>query len=146
MTKVKKLLEAKGKDVWSVSSEDTVFEALKVMADKGVGALAVTRYDVLVGIVSERDYARKVILKDRSSKQTQVKEIMTRHVYHTDPDQGIEECLVIMNDKRIRHLPVLDNDQLIGMISVGDVVKFIIEEQKYTIKQLENYIMWEETY
>jgi len=146
MIKVDKLLEKKGSQIWHIGPEDTVFEALKVMGDKGVGALCVTLDEELVGIISERDYARKVILKGRISRETKVKDIMTRHVFHTHPEQSIEECLVLMNEKRIRHLPVVDDTKMVGMISTGDVVKEIISDQKYTIKQLENYISWEESY
>ena len=146
MISVRKLLGDKGAEVWGVSPEDTVYKTLEMMEEKGVGALAVKLDGKLVGIVSERDYARKIILKGKSSKETQVKDIMTRQVFHTFPDQSIEECLVLMNDKRIRHLPVIEDDNLIGMISIGDVVKQIIADQQYTIKQLENYISWEESY
>ena len=116
------------------------------MDKKQVGALTVLHEGSLVGVISERDYARKIILKGRSSKGTLVQDIMTRHVYHAVPEQNIEECLVMMNSHRFRHLPVIDEDKLIGLISIGDVVKEIIEDQKYTIKQLENYISWEESY
>ena len=146
MIKVGDLLENKGHDVWSVSPEDTVFDTIKLMDEKRVGALAVVENDKLVGIISERDYARQVILKDRTSRETKVKEIMTRHIYFTQPDQPIDECLVIINEHRIRHLPVLDHDHLIGMISVGDIVKEIIKDQKYTIEQLENNVAWAESY
>ncbi|HFE37211.1 MAG TPA: CBS domain-containing protein [Gammaproteobacteria bacterium] len=146
MIKVAKLLEKKGTEIWHIGPEDTVYKALEVMGNKGVGALCVLLNDELVGIISERDYARKVILKGRISRETKVKEIMTRHVYHSHPEQNIEECLVLMNEKRIRHLPVIDGTKIVGMISTGDVVKEIITEQKYTIKQLENYISWEESY
>ncbi|MDT8384645.1 MAG: CBS domain-containing protein [Gammaproteobacteria bacterium] len=146
MISVGKLLDNKGHDVWSVGPEDSVFDAIAMMDEKRVGALAVMQDDTLIGIISERDYARQVILKDRTSKQTPVKEIMTRHIYYTYPDQTVDECLVIINQRRIRHLPVMDNDSLIGMISVGDVVKEIIAEQKYTIEQLENHLSWAESY
>lgn len=146
MIKVGKLLEKKGSEIWFVVPEDSVYHALQVMSDKGAGALCVLLDDELVGIISERDYARKVILKGRVSKETKVKDIMTRHVFHTNLEQSIEECLVLMNQKRIRHLPVVEDAKLVGMISTGDVVKEIISDQKYTIKQLENYISWEENY
>jgi CBS domain-containing protein len=123
-----------------------VYSAIKTMDEKHVGALAVVKDTELIGIISERDYARQVILKDRTSKNTQVKEIMTRQVYYTHPDQTIDECLVMINKHRIRHLPVLKNDKLIGMISVGDVVKEIIKEQQYTIEQLEYHLSWSESY
>ncbi len=146
MITVKQLLEKKGHDVWSITSDSTVFECIKQMDEKHVGALTVVNKNSLVGVISERDYARKVILKGLSSKETKVKDIMTKHVYHTVPDQTIDECLVMMNKHRVRHLPAVDNGTLIGMISIGDVVKEIIEDQQYTIKQLENYIQWEEAY
>ena len=146
MINVGDLLENKGHDVWSVSPEDSVFDTIKLMDEKHVGALAVVENDKLVGIISERDYARQVILKDRTSKETKVKEIMSRHIYFTQPDQTIDECLLITNEHRIRHLPVLDHDQLIGMITVGDIVKEIIKDQQYTIEQLENNVAWAESY
>jgi CBS domain-containing protein len=146
MISVGKLLEEKGGELWHVSPEDSVFDAITCMEDKHVGALVVIHNDKLVGIISERDYARKVILKSRTSKDTQVKEIMTREVIYTFPEQPVSECLVIINEKRIRHLPVLDKGELVGMISVGDVVKEIIKEQKYTIEQLENQLSWGESY
>lgn len=146
MISVDQLLSKKGHEVWNVSPEDTVYDAIEQMNEKGVGALAVMMKDKLIGIISERDYAGKVILKGRSSKECKVKEIMTSHVFHTVPSQTIDECLVIMNEKRIRHLPVLNGEKLAGMLSIGDVVKEIIADQKYTIKQLENYISWEENY
>ena len=146
MITVKKLLENKGKEVWHVNPDDTVYSCIEQMDKKGVGALAVILNDELVGIISERDYARKVILKGRTSKDTMVKDIMTRHIYHTNPDQEVAECMVMMNNRRVRHLPVLDDGKIIGMISIGDVVNAIIDDQQYTIKQLENYISWEESY
>ena len=146
MINVGDLLENKGHDVWSVSPEDSVFDTIKLMDEKHVGALAVVENDKLVGIISERDYARQVILKDRTSRETKVKEIMSRHIYFTQPDQTIDECLLITNEHQIRHLPVLDHDQLIGMITVGDIVKEIIKDQQYTIEQLENNVAWAESY
>ena len=146
MISVGSLLDNKGAEVWHVNPEDTVFDAIKYMDSKHVGALAVVHKDKLVGILSERDYARKVILKDRASKETLVKEIMTDKVIHTFPEQPVSECLVIINEQRIRHLPVLDDGKLVGMISVGDVVKEIIKEQQYTIQQLENHLSWAESY
>jgi len=146
MSKVHKLLSNKGSTVWSLSPENTVFEALLMMEEKGVGALAVVHNDELVGMISERDYARKIALQGKKSKETKVKEIMTSHVYYTYPEQDIEDCLVIMTERRFRHLPVMSQNKMIGMISVGDVVKEIINNQQYKIKQLENYIAWEESY
>jgi len=146
MPTVAKLLKEKGSDVWTASPEQTVFDAIKFMDEKGVGALAVVSKGKLIGILSERDYARKVILKGRSSKETQIKEIMTTHVYHTVPEQSIEDCMVVMTQHHIRHLPVLDNKVLVGMISLGDVVSVIIKKQQDKIKQLEHTITWQESY
>ncbi|MDH3325481.1 MAG: CBS domain-containing protein [Gammaproteobacteria bacterium] len=146
MSNVKAILSTKSGELWSVSPEDIVLDAIRLMADKNVGALTVMHNDELVGIISERDYTRKVILKERSSSNTKVKDIMSKQVYYTHPEQSIDECMFLMTEHRIRHLPVLENTKLVGMISVGDVVKEIINDQKYTIKQLENYISWEENY
>ncbi len=141
MRTVRDILRMKGHDVWSVDANSTVYNALSLMADKNVGALVVLEEGKLVGIFSERDYARKVILKGKSSLNTPVKEIMTSTVFCVRPDQAIEDCMVLMTDKRIRHLPVLEDDQLVGIVSIGDVVKEIIAEQGITIQQLENYIV-----
>jgi CBS domain-containing protein len=140
MKTVRQLLQAKGYDIWSVAPDDSVYDALKLMADKNVGAVLVTEAGNLVGILSERDYARKVILKGRTSKDTPVREIMTEKVVYVRPDQTTEECMALMTDKRVRHLPVVENDQLIGIISIGDVVKAIMSHQEFMIEQLENYI------
>lgn len=140
MKTVRDILRIKGPQVWRVSLEATVLEALQMMADKQVGALLVMEGLKPVGIISERDYARKVILHGRSSLTTLVKEIMSSHIVYTHPDQSIEECMAIMTDKRIRHLPVMDGRKLVGIISIGDLVKSIIEEQQFTIEQLERYI------
>ena len=146
MSTIEKLIGNKGKDVWTVSPDDSVFEAIKQMDQYSVGALPVVLDDKLVGIISERDYARKVILKDRSSKTTLVKEIMTTRVFHTSPQQKIEECMAVMSEHHIRHLPVLEDEKLVGIISIGDVVKDIISEQQFKIEQLENTITWSEAY
>lgn len=140
MHTVKQLLESKGHDVWSVSPDTSVLDAIKKMADKQIGALLVLDGSKPVGIVSERDYARKVILQGRSSQETPVGEIMTTHVVCARPDLNVEECMAIMTDKRIRHLPVMEGDQVLGMISIGDLVKAIIAEQQFIIEQLERYI------
>lgn len=137
---VNQLLQAKGHEIWSVTPDTTVYDALKLMADKNVGALLVLEAEKLVGIFSERDYARKVILKGRSSKNTPVKDIMSSEVFFVRCDQSIDECMTLMTNKRVRHLPVLESKELVGLISIGDVVKAIISEQEFTIKQLENYI------
>lgn len=140
MKTVKDLLEDKGHDVWSIGPGDSVYDAIELMADKEVGALMVMEGTKLVGVISERDYARKVILKGYSSKNTQIKEIMTTRVMYAQPDQTVEECMALMTEKRIRHLPILEGGQLLGVISIGDLVKSIIAEQRFIIEQLERYI------
>jgi len=146
MSTIEKLIDIKGSDVWSISPEHTVFAAIKKMNEHLVGALPVVSDDKLVGIISERDYARKVILKDRSSKETKVKDIMTTRVFHTFPTQKIEECMAVMSEHHIRHLPVIVDEKLVGMVSIGDVVKYIISEQQFKIEQLEHTISWSESY
>lgn len=140
MATVEQLLQSKGRDIWSIDPNSSVFEAIQLMADKGVGALLVMDGENLVGILSERDYARKVILMGKSSKQTPVNDIMTKNVLFVRPDQTVEECMALMTEKHIRHLPVVDNNRVAGMISLGDLVKTIIAEQQFTIQQLEQYI------
>jgi len=140
MITVRQLLRGKGHDVWHIAPDALVYDALKLMADKEVGALLVLEGADLMGIISERDYARKVILKDKSSMDTPVREIMTQSVITVSPEQTIRECMGLMTDKHIRHLPVLENDQLIGVVSIGDVVKAIISQQEFMIEQLERYI------
>ncbi len=146
MITIGKLLDNKSHDIWNVGPEDSVLDALEIMNDKGIGALVVMQDKELIGIVSERDYARKVALKGLTSKNTKIKDIMTRHVYFVSPDQQIDESMVIMTQNRIRHLPVMEKKEVLGMVSLGDVVKEIINEQQYKIKKLENYISWEEAY
>ena len=140
MTNVRHILQEKGGQLWSVSPETIVFDALQLMAEKNCGALVVMEGDRLVGIFSERDYARKIILKGRKSRETAVSEIMSAEVTSVHPSQSVDECMSLMTEKRIRHLPVLDQDKLLGVISIGDVVKAVISEREFTIKQLENYI------
>ncbi len=140
MNTVKQLLDVKGRDVWSIAPDETVFNAIKLMAEKGIGALAVLEGDGLIGLISERDYARKVILKDKSSKETSVRDIMTTPVIYTHSAQTLEECMALMTEKRERHLPVLEKGKLVGIISIGDLVKAIIAEQQFVIEQLEQYI------
>ena len=140
MSSVRQMLETKGRAVWSVAAADTVYDALNLMAEKNIGAVLVTDGDEVVGIMSERDYARKVILKGRASKDTPVREIMTEHVYYVGPEQTSEECMAVMTDRHIRHLPVIEGEKLMGVISIGDVVKAIISKQEFLIEQLENYI------
>ena len=146
MVRVEALLDMKGRELWSIGPDDTVYAAIERMDEKSVGALVVLHGGTLVGIVSERDYARKVILKGRSSKETKVRDIMTTRVYYTVADEDVESCMAVMTDHRIRHLPVLQEQRVIGVISIGDVVKHIIAEQKSTIEHLEHYISWEESY
>ena len=140
MTTIKQILDTKGYAVWSIHPQESVFAAIQQMAEKEVGALVVLEGDAVVGIISERDYARKVILKGRSSRETAVRDIMTPHVICVRLDQSLEECMTIVTERRIRHLPVLDSGRLIGIISIGDLVKTIIAEQQFIIEQLEHYI------
>ncbi len=140
MKRVQHLLDKKGKDIWSIGPDDFVIDAIQEMADRNVGALVVIKNDKLVGIISERDYARKVILADKSSHKTQVREIMTANVICGRPEQTIDECMAVMTEKRMRHLPILLEKQLIGMITLGDVVKSIIEDQEHEIEELYHYI------
>ena len=140
MLTARQLLDKKPGEVYSIAPEESVFDAIKLMADKRIGALLVLDGDKVVGIVSERDYARKVILQGRSSKTTPVKDIMTEKVLYAGPEQPIEECMALMTDKRIRHMPVMENNRLIGIFSSGDVIKEMISEREFIIEQLENYI------
>jgi len=140
MRSVKDVLKSKGNDVWAVKPDDTVFDTLKLMAEKEIGALLVMEGDKLVGIVTERDYARKVILEGKSSQTSSVAEVMTKKVLCVTPTQTIDECMALMTDKRARHLPVLDHKHVVGVISIGDLVKATIYEQKVLIDQLQNYI------
>ena len=141
MTKtVATILRSKGYDIHSISPDGTVFEALKIMADNKVGALLVLEGEKLVGILSERDYARKVILLGKSSREAKASEIMSDKVLYVQPYRTAEECMAIMINKRVRHLPVIDNEKLLGVISIGDVVKAVIDEKEFVIEQLEEYI------
>jgi CBS domain-containing protein len=140
MKTVSQLLRTKGQQILSVAPETAVFEALQLMAEKNVGALLVLEGERLVGIFSERDYARKVILKGKSSKEIPVREIMISHVLYVRPEQTTDDCMALMTDKRVRHLPVLEGQRVVGVISIGDVVKDIISEQQFMIEQLQNYI------
>lgn len=140
MRSVAEMLRGKGHDVWTVSPAATVYEALSLMAFKNVGALVVLEGPRVVGMISERDYARNVILQGKSSRDTPVKDIMTPRVYYVRPEQSALECMALMTDKHVRHLPVLEDDRLVGVISIGDAVKAIIEEQEFVIRQYEEYI------
>jgi len=140
MKTVRDILKVKGTDVWCVDPDATVFDALQRMAEKEVGALVVTQDAQIVGLISERDYARKVILHGRASPTTLVKEIMTGQVVYTHLDQSIEECMALVTEKRIRHLPVMAEGKLVGVISIGDLVKSIIADQQFIIEQLVRYI------
>jgi CBS domain-containing protein len=137
---VRDILKGKGNEIWWVSPDTIVFDALKLMAEKNVGALVVLEGEKVAGIFSERDYARKVVLKGKASREMAVKEIMTTEVTYILLSQPVEECMALMTDKRIRHLPVLEGEKLVGVISIGDVVKAIISDKEFMIKQLEKYI------
>ena len=143
MVTVRQILKNKGTQAWSTEPQVTVFAALQLMAEKDIGALLVLADEKLVGIFSERDYARKVILHGKTSAETRVSEIMTTGVVTVRPDQTIGECMALMTEKRFRHLPVVEGDQVMGVISIGDVVKAIISDQQFVIKQLESYISGE---
>lgn len=140
MITVKQLLDRKGHEVYSIQPGDTVYSALEKMADKDVGALMVLDGNKLVGIFSERDYARKLILHGKSSKESKVQDFMSTSLYTVSPSDSIYHCMALMTDKRVRHLPVLDQNEIVGLISIGDVVNAIISEQKAIIKDLEDYI------
>lgn len=140
MNTVKDLLKGKGEEVYSITPDATVYEALKLMAKKGIGALLVLKEGALVGIMSERDYARKVILKGKFSKETPVSEIMASEIICVTPEHSAQECMALMTQERIRHLPVLEGERLAGIVSIGDVVKSIISEREFRIEQLEHYI------
>lgn len=140
MQTINQLLQNKGTHVETVEADTTVYHALEVMADKGIGSVLVMRNNNPVGLFSERDYARNIVLKGRTSRETKVSEAMSSQVVVVNPKQSIEECMAIMTEKRVRHLPVLENDQLVGIISIGDLVKAIIENQQFVIEQLVSYI------
>jgi CBS domain-containing protein len=137
---ISEILSHKGNQVWSISPDETVFDAIEFMAEKNIGALLVTQDGRLVGILTERDYTRKVALKGKSSKQTAVKEILSGQVIHVTPDHTVEDCMRLMTDHRVRHLPVLESDQIVGLVSIGDLVNWIITAQTSTINQLQTYI------
>lgn len=140
MKLVKHLLDSKGNQFISISPEASVFEAIKIMADEAIGSVLVMQGSLLVGIITERDYARKVIIKGRSSENTRVSEIMTTEVITVSREHTIEECMTTMTERRIRHLPVVEDDRVIGVVSIGDLVQAIISSQKEEIEQLGQYI------
>jgi len=140
MKTVRDLLQGKGTDVWSVAPDQSVFAALELMAEKGIGAVLVLEGTGLVGILSERDYARQVILKGKTSRDTPVRDIMTTQLFTVEPDRTVEECMQLMTERRIRHLPVLGGGRLEGVLSIGDIVKAVISEKQDHIEQLETYI------
>lgn len=140
MNHVRNILKNKGSNVWTISPRNTVYQALEMMADKDVGALLVMDNKKVVGVFSERDYARKVILKGKSSVNTTVGELMSKNVFYVTPDDTIDECMAIMSEKRIRHLPVIENEELLGLVSIGDVVNHVISHQEFKIQELKKYI------
>lgn len=140
MTSIRQLLNDKGHDVLSIHPDDSVFDAIKMMADENVGSLVVMEDDKLTGIITERHYARNVILKGKSSPKTPVRDIMRTRVICARPEQSIEECMAVMTERGVRHLPILDRKKLVGVVSIGDLVKSVISDQKFIIEQLEHYI------
>jgi CBS domain-containing protein len=140
MYSVKNILDEKGYECWTVEPETTVYDALKKMAGKDIGALVVLKDNKVAGVFSERDYARKIILKGKTSKDTIVGELLSEKVFYVKPSSTIEECMQLMTNQRVRHLPVLENDKLIGIVSIGDIVNKIIQDHKNQIQQLEDYI------
>lgn len=145
MTTIRQLLATKGSDVWSISPEATVYDALSLLAEKNIGALLVLQEGEIAGIVSERDYARKVALRGKASIQTPVSEIMTGEVVTVEPQLGVKDALALMTERHIRHLPVIEESKIIGVVSIGDLVKSIIAEQELLISQLEQYISGTQT-
>ena len=133
-------LNNKGRDVWAVRPDQSVLEALKIMADREVGAVLVMDGDKLIGILSERDYARKVVLAGRSSRESPVRDVMTTQVVCVPPERSVEDCMALMTDNRLRHLPVVDHKRVIGVVSIGDLVKAVIDDREDTIAQLQSYI------
>src|SRR6266849_211021 len=140
MTTVRQLLDQKGRNIWSIHPDATVFDAIAKMAEKDIGSLVVMEGDEFVGIITERHYARNVVLKGKTSPATPVRDIMERHVVVARPEQSVDQCMALMSEKRVRHLPVFEGKKPIGIVSIGDLVKSIIGDQKFTIIQLERYI------
>ena len=137
---VNSILANKGSAIWSISPDATVFEAIQLMAEKNVGALPVVQHDQLVGIISERDYTRKVILQGKSSKETPVRDIMTQRLVTADPDDRVSECMQRMTENRVRHLPVLEGDKMVGVVSIGDLLAWLITAQRNALDNLERYV------
>lgn len=140
MSCARDILKTKGNDVWSVPPDTTVLETLKLMAGRGVGAVLVMEDGQLAGIFTERDYARKVVLAGKSSREATVSEVMTRDVVCVSPERSVDECMALMTDRRVRHLPVVNGEDVVGVVSIGDLVKAKIADQKHTIEQLQSYI------
>jgi CBS domain-containing protein len=140
MRTIRQVLEEKGSEVITIEPGASVYNAIEIMAGNGIGALMVMDGTRPVGLISERDYARNVTLKGRSSRDTEVREVMTTHVYCVRPEQTVEQCMALMTDKRVRHLPVIEDDRVTGIVSIGDLVKSIIADQQFIIEQLEHYI------
>ncbi|MBI5551870.1 MAG: CBS domain-containing protein [Desulfobacterales bacterium] len=140
MRTIRDILQEKGFDIYAITPESSVFQALQLMAEKNVGALMVMTGDTVEGLISERDYARKIVLKGRLSRDVPVREIMSPEIVAIGPEEDVERCMTLMTHKRVRHLPVFENERLIGLISIGDIVKAIIEHKEETIRQLEKYI------
>ena len=140
MNKISSILNGKSSELWSVNSDDLVHNAIRLMAEKGIGAVLVIDNEKLSGILSERDYARKIFLENRSSSTAKVSEIMTSNVITITSDNSINECMSMMTENDFRHLPVVENEKILGMVSIGDLVKAVIKEQQFTITQLEQYI------
>lgn len=141
MYKVKDILDEKGYEIFAIDPEATVYEALKKMAGQNIGALMVMKDDKIIGVFSERDYARKIILKGKSSRDAKVGDLLSERIYYVKPATTTTECMQIMTDQRVRHLPVLEGGKLVGIVSIGDIVNKIIQGQHHTIKQLEDYIL-----
>ena len=140
MNFVSQILKTKGSKIWSIAPQETAYKALQLMSEKNLGALLVIDKGKVVGVFSERDYARKVILKGKSSKTTHVSELMTKEVLYVDPGTSVEDCMVLMTEKCVRHLPVMEKKQLVGVVAMGDAVKQLIADQKFKIQELERYI------
>lgn len=140
MNSIRQMLDQKGHQVWQITPEDTVYHALQLMAERNVGALVVVRGEKVVGMFTERDYARKVALAGKSSKVVTVGELMTSEVLYISPDETIENCMALMTSHHARHLPVMENDRLVGLVSIGDIVKAVISDREFVIRELERYI------